>query len=320
MEYLIKIGLYRLARDLSSGIGSRINEKGKGVTELLKIPKQYIGILKELNGNSDILRILQVCHENGIFPTANQVRCFYESQGCKTPLIEMTKYASLQKIMNYIEKQYTSIKEPEENTGCCWQSVYSTKHSKDKNSSNEKKDHLANDWLDYVKWCKELKYDLKNEFILFPNNFYPVHDRVLKEYQDMLDERKRKEKEAQERLIKKVLNECSNIPALQMKAKGLVIIIPKDASELLKEGQILHHCVGTYVERVAKKETLILFIRRQDNPDNPYFTLEWRDCKVIQCRGKNNCSMTKDVKAFVSAFEKKMKEYELSLKDVQKVG
>lgn len=319
MEYFIKLGLFSLAKGCSSGLGNRINDKGKSVTEILKIPKQYIEILRDLNGNSDILRILQVCYEHGILPTANQVKCFYESQGCKTPLIEMTKYASLQKIMNYIEKQYTSVKVPEE--GYCWQAAYYIKSSKDRNSPNEKKDQLANDWLDYIRWCKELKYDLKNEFVLFPNNFYPVHDRTQKEYQDMLDEKKRKEKEAQERLIMNILKECSAIPALQMKAKGLVIKIPKDASELLREGQILHHCVGTYVERVAKKETMILFIRKQDSPDTPFFTLEWRDSKVMQCRGKNNCSMTKDVKAFVGAFEKKMKEYEQSLKkDVQKVG
>ena len=40
----------------------------------------------------------------------------------------------------------------------------------------------------------------------------------------------------------------------------------------------------------------------------PYYTLEWRDNKVIQCRGMNNCSVTDKVKAFVKTFEEKMNE------------
>lgn len=53
---------------------------------------------------------------------------------------------------------------------------------------------------------------------------------------------------------------------------------------------------------------MILFVRKEAAPDVPYFTLEYKDGKVVQCRGKNNCEMTKDVKAFVKAFEQKMKE------------
>ena len=87
-----------------------------------------------------------------------------------------------------------------------------------------------------------------------------------------------------------------------------MIILPKSGSEIKEEGRTLHHCVGAYVERVAKGETMILFIRKETAPDVPYFTLEYRDGKVIQCRGKNNCGMTKDVKAFVKAFERKIKE------------
>jgi hypothetical protein len=89
-----------------------------------------------------------------------------------------------------------------------------------------------------------------------------------------------------------------------------MIVVPKDASEIDLEGKTLHHCVATYIGRVAKGQTMILFVRKTEEPTVPYFTMEWRDHKVIQCRGSHNCDMPSDVKSFVKAFEKKMAAFE----------
>lgn len=174
----------------------------------------------------------------------------------------------------------------------------------------ERKRNTAKDWLEYIRWCKEMKYDLDNMFIYMPTNFKKVHDRTAQEYQAYKDEQIRKRKKEMERLIKKVLAELSNQSTMMMKAKGLMIVIPKSGDEIKKEGQTLHHCVGSYVERVARGETMILFIRKEGKPDEPYFTLEYKNGKVVQCRGKNNCGMSKNVQAFVKAFEAKMQSEE----------
>lgn len=86
--------------------------------------------------------------------------------------------------------------------------------------------------------------------------------------------------------------------------------VPRDAQEIKNEGAALHHCVGTYVDRVAKGQTHIFFVRRVEEPDTPYFTMEYNNGRVIQCRGSHNCGMPSSVKAFVAAFEKLMKERE----------
>jgi hypothetical protein len=77
-----------------------------------------------------------------------------------------------------------------------------------------------------------------------------------------------------------------------------------DMGELLAEGSAMQHCVGTYADMVAKNKTTILLIRRQDNPEESFYTLEWRDGQVIQCRGKRNCAMTDEVKEFVETWQK----------------
>ena len=68
--------------------------------------------------------------------------------------------------------------------------------------------------MDYLAWCKELKYDLTNMFFYFPKNFKKVHDRTAAEYQAVQDkkaaEKKRREEERIKReaeVMKKLLEE-----------------------------------------------------------------------------------------------------------------
>lgn len=186
----------------------------------------------------------------------------------------------------------------------------------------ERLQNCAKDWLDYLNWCKELKYDLNNMFFYFPKNFKKVHDRTAAEYQALQDkkaaekkrredERIKREAEVMKKLLEEMLKENAGIDnAFLIKGKGLILRVPRDAQEIKNEGAALHHCVGTYVDRVAKGQTHIFFVRRVEEPDTPYFTMEYNNGRVIQCRGSHNCGMPASVKAFVAAFEKLMKERE----------
>ena len=49
-------------------------------------------------------------------------------------------------------------------------------------------------------------------------------------------------------------------------------------------------------------------IERLGGVDKPYFTMEWNNNHIIQCRGSHNCGMPPEVEAFVKAFEKKMQD------------
>ena len=205
--------------------------------------------------------------------------------------------------------------------GGCWR--YSYMQRKERPDIREERlQNCAKDWLDYLAWCKELKYDLTNMFFYFPKNFKKVHDRTAAEYQAVQDkkaaekkrreeERIKREAEVMKKLLEEMLKENAGIDnAFLIKGKGLILRVPRDAQEIKNEGAALHHCVGTYVDRVAKGQTHIFFVRRVEEPDTPYFTMEYNNGRVIQCRGSHNCGMPASVKAFVAAFEKLMKERE----------
>ena len=67
------------------------------------------------------------------------------------------------------------------------------------------------------------------------------------------------------------------------------IVVPEEISKITKEGIYLHHCVGGYISRVAEGRTNILFLRKNENIDIPFFTIEINNHnEVIQIHGLYN--------------------------------
>ena len=322
LEWICKMGLNQLAKDIAgdrygySGVG-KINFKGKTIYEILGLTKVNTRVLQSIDGNHYELRLLQVAQKCGIQMKPEQLKEFYETFGCNTTLLEQKdRRVSLHKLCKYIAKE--SERYPLGEKGGCWQ--YSYMRYKERTDPRiERKQNMAKDWIEYLEWCRELKYDLNNMFIYMPTNFKKVHDRTAQEYMALKDKIAAAEKKRRERLAAKKMAETKKameeifskndgVDAFQIKGKGLILVVPKTGDEIRREGEALHHCVGGYVERVARGETNIFFVRKADQPDKSYFTMEWRDNKIIQCRGFKNCGMPADVQAFVNVFAEKMLE------------
>ena len=314
-EWICKMGLNNLAADIVSKHSfychlstDVIDYKANTIYEILGLTKVNTKILQEIDGNTDELNLLQEAQRLGIQMRAEQIKEYYEVFGCNIKLMrENGTKVSFHKFFKYFDKEIER---------------YMDGNSKGKLRREELielKRNMARDWLDYLGWCRELKYNLDNMFIYMPNNFKQVHDRVEKEYKELKDRKAAAEKKRRDKLIAKkmqklkkdmeeIFSKNAGVDALNIKGNGLILIVPANSAAIKEEGEALHHCVGTYIERVAKGETAIFFIRKENEPNKPYYTLEWRDNKVIQCRGMNNCSVTDKVKAFVKTFEEKMNE------------
>ncbi len=108
---------------------------------------------------------------------------------------------------------------------------------------------------------------------------------------------------------------------------GLCIIAPKDPSDLREEGGVLHHCVASYVDPIIAGSHNIMFIRRTDMVNEPYYTLDINGSgEVTEIHGYANCNMEDsdvdkayaetgrevyskhfDIKGFLSRWAKAMK-------------
>ena len=134
------------------------------------------------------------------------------------------------------------------------------------------------DYNDYLEFCEKLEYDLNDYSILCPKNMKKEHDRAMNLITIKKDElTNSKFFEAYKKLLDYVYSENS-----------LVIIPCEKFSELENESKILGHCVRNYSDRYANQETNIMFIRNVNEIENPLYTLEFKNGRVIQCRGKSN--------------------------------
>lgn len=147
-------------------------------------------------------------------------------------------------------------------------------------------------YRDYLRDCEALRLDLDDRAVLFPPNLEAAHRRTISQVEY------KKNKDKWDAFARRL----GGLQKLAWAADGLLIRPPEDAGELIAEGKALSHCVGGYVDGMAEGETVILLIRREAEPDKPYYTLEWRDGQVIQCRTRHNKSyeLEPTVAAFVA--------------------
>ena len=78
----------------------------------------------------------------------------------------------------------------------------------------------------------------------------------------------------------------------QITLSKYIAIIAKNPEELKLEGNTLHHCVGTmnYDKKMINEQSLIFFIRKKEEPNTPYVTLEYsiKNKNILQCYADHN--------------------------------
>lgn len=162
------------------------------------------------------------------------------------------------------------------------------------------------DYEDYLRQCRELRYDMRDTAISFPHDFRAMHTRcseILSQIQQEENRRKREEKA-------RVFNENYQLRTeLEFRSGEYLIRQPESMDEIVAEGRALHHCVAGYAVRHAEGILHILFIRRASDPDTPLYTMELSTSgKVEQVRGLRNCDPTAEARAFVEQYKQYIKE------------
>lgn len=135
-----------------------------------------------------------------------------------------------------------------------------------------------NDYAKYLEDLQKLGLDIRKNSLLFPEHFMESHVQRANEVTAKANEiEERQVREAGERF----LNENG-----EYHFNGFFIRPAKSADEIRQEGSRQGHCVAGYVRHVAEGRCLILFIRKESDPDEAYYTLELSSQgNVLQCRG-----------------------------------
>lgn len=121
--------------------------------------------------------------------------------------------------------------------------------------------------IKYIEMCRLLEKTPQKV-----NNFMREYCETKKEY---------KLRETEFNNKKMVLNYAKHNKAWEFEYGDFKIVIPTTAQDIVTEGNRMHHCVGSYVDRVINGDTYICFVRRKDSPNECYITCQVRTSGCI---------------------------------------
>lgn len=154
--------------------------------------------------------------------------------------------------------------------------------------------HTITTLFDYWNMAKPFGLDLTDPAVLWPQNLAGAHDQLVE----------RKKVEKYKHLDEQFATRYKRMSRYSWERDGILIRPAKNTAELIKEGEQLHHCVATYSERHAKGDLTIFLIRRAEEPDKPWYTLNFNEktLSVTENRGLRNCARTEEIRAFEAAW------------------
>ena len=282
IEKLIKAGFYNLTNTcISYGSRAPIELYQKRVKKVLGLTGEYYNLIRDKDPTWREYEVTEQCQDVGIRATWEQIQKM--SQYERNFAIYM-RHSTPYKMLKYIE-------------GLKSEGPYAMRNQE------------VNDYHDYLQLAAGLGYNLDDDWILYPKNLKERHDQLTEEQNERKVELEKESDDKKDRKLKRTIKR-KGWTRYEMETEELLIRLPECAHEIRKEGNVQHHCVATYMDRMVAGETCILFIRKKEEPDKSYYTVEVRDDEVIQVRGKYNVAPSEDVEEFMKIFKKNLRKVE----------
>lgn len=254
LEYLIKMGMTTLAVEIINQYGwwgdpSALNPRGRRLSELLRLDGNRANRMKELNGGLDMLSWLQYEAAAGVKISGESLEFLGKKKvspdDCKEILTELR---SVNRMVNYMKKQKIAPGK------------------------------LVQTWRDYLRMAQEEGYDTTDDIVRLPKDLKARHDELVEIRNARRDEAERKRNAAKYKALDKQIMEHMTEVKKYFYEDDMYMIIPAGTcEELMEEGRTLHHCVGasdTYMKRMAEGVSWILFLRKKEELEKPYYTIE----------------------------------------------
>lgn len=269
------------------GSTKSINKHANELHEILRITKTRLRFIKENDNTSTLtLRGLDMFHiadRYGIKECDyDKLLALYKASSMET-LCYLLRFQSLTKLWNMVHK-----------------------YLEDRHFNNLRE--VLSEYKDYLHEREANGDDLSNTIYLRPRSLYETYSRIRREA-----EQKRSEKYIDDMQAKypDIEKRSEKIPKkYTFMYKDLVIRPAVGAKEIVMEGRILHHCVGSdnqrYLRNFNAGKSWILVIRHIDNRDEPYITVEIEDNRIIQWYGEHD---TKPDREIIEEFLKEYKKH-----------
>lgn len=274
IERCAKAGLYRLAGELAKNNGLVKDRRATELTKALGIDRMRLSRLVAHDGGSLYLTYLQrEKADNTIYPD-DILLDLAEKHITLSYLKTMLDHMTLVKAYNYLVRQ---------------------SDPSDKNPMSQ----ALTTYNDYMNMAERLKMDTSSEQIYKPKDLKKAHTKVI----DLLSQAGW-EKTAQDasRKFPKVNEELPRLLKYEYKGSAYQIVAPRTITDIVREGSLLGHCIHTcdfYYQRIETKESFIMFLRKNDDPEKPWYTLEVEPSGNIRQKRTVGDNQNDDLKAAV---------------------
>lgn len=284
VEMLARIGMFRLAKDMIKMRYDRyiLDQEQTELAKMLKIDKARLKRLKDMDAGEWELKWMQLEKlQDTIWPD-EMIMDLGKNIITTSDLNFLPMPIDYQKAWRYLVKQAAV--------------------------TGEKLHQTMITWRDYVNMAEQLKMNTMTEQILKPKNVKEAHDRLI-----LMQKTKSMEKKAKE-LEKKWTKVNRNLPKLEKfeyESGDYCIKAPKGILDIVKEGEILGHCVHTcdyYFSRMQTDESYLFFLRKTCSPDMPWYTLEVEPSGNIRQKRTTGDKQNPDFKDAIP-FLKKWQQY-----------
>lgn len=261
IEYLLKLEMDEIANDLFNGwSGNLINRKGKTAKEVLRLTDSEWGEVKgrKLRLTPDALKVHRLAKRKKWRISMELIDWCGRRRGDAEQVRVIASHM------------------PAANT------VKLLKYCRKKGVS-------LKDYADHMSFMRTLGMDEQDSEFLYPKDFSECHAELARRISNA------KEVAESGRILSRILE--GELDEYFFSAMGFTLRPAFTAGEIAAEGKTLKHCVGGYVDRYAEGGTNICFLRNEDEPNKPRYTVEFgKTGQLIQCRGYGN-DMGKDAQA-----------------------
>lgn len=280
MEYLVKGRFYKLCQETASSCwaynGSYLGPlsvDGNNIEDVMGLKdKQKINRLRDENGGYIRLEWLKYAEVYSCKIPKNTMD-YLERNRITTKEIEqlpggITARMSIEQIVNYIRKQAGKY--------------YRTPQK------------ALSQWADYLFMCKAQNKNLNDELFYKPKDLKQRHDELVTDKKKLDTVRRMGEnpelRQQEARIMEEKFPGTTEVmkeikEKYEFAAEGYRMIMPENPVEIVQEGYALHHCAGSserYFNRIENRETFIGFLRREQEPGIPFYTIEFEPGGTIR--------------------------------------
>lgn len=258
IEMVGKMGWFEIAKRITEGGTSLIKQKdATRPAELFGIYPERVHLLTENEGCVAMLKVLQVEREKNLRWNEDQIKKASILNPTTEKFSMILDVMPIQKFINKIEK-YAGAEIGED---ICSQGMSRIRNT-------------CGTYLDYMDLRQQLGFDLTNTVYQNPRDLRAAHDAMVDELNARNNQATAKEKNVEYPGIEERYEELCKVYSYE--DGGYCIRPARCAYEIIQEGRTLHHCVGgaSYLSSHNQGRTTILFLRFNNDPEEPYITVE----------------------------------------------